>query len=291
VTSAPNPRRFEPTYYIEQIPTDQEKLGQLKKDRDTASLGLGVMYQNYFTNTPLATKTLYDLVDVKPEEKVMLQALYEIFAMNYQKNPQAAEKAKQILLKDYPYTSYAEFARNPKNNSFVKSSEDVENEYKKAYALYESEKFTESRDVIDQTIQKYPKDALVPKFQLLNAFNTGKTSGKEVMILQLEQIALNYSKTPEGIRAKEMLNYLKSDLSFQATDNKGNSLSQQPEMPAQPAQNTNNGIPVNPAGNDKNAQLQQFIQDADTDPKKPKQKLKKDKNKENNPDAIPEMPH
>jgi hypothetical protein len=38
-------------------------------------------------------------------------------------------------------------------------------------------------------------------------FNSGKSSGKEVMILQLEQIALNYSKTPEGIKAKEMLNY------------------------------------------------------------------------------------
>ncbi|MGI9581376.1 tetratricopeptide repeat protein [Chryseobacterium sp. RRHN12] len=243
VTSAPNPRRFEPAYYIEQIPTDQGKLSQLKKDRDTASLGLGIMYQNYFTNTPLATKTLYDLVDVKPEEKVMLQALYEIFAMNYEKNPQASERAKQILLADYPYTSYAEFARNPKNKSFVKSTEEVENEYKKAYALFESEKFTESKEVIDQTIQKFPKDALVPKLYLLNAFNAGKSSGKEVMILQLEQIALNYSKTPEGVRAKEMLNYLKSDLSFQATDNKGNTIPQQPSgAPVQPnAQNT--GIP------------------------------------------------
>ncbi|WP_374463577.1 tetratricopeptide repeat protein [Chryseobacterium sp.] len=243
VTSAPNPRRFEPAYYIEQIPTDQGKLSQLKKDRDTASLGLGIMYQNYFTNTPLATKTLYDLVDVKPKEKVMLQALYEIFAMNYEKNPQASERAKQILLADYPYTSYAEFARNPKNKSFVKSTEEVENEYKKAYALFESEKFTESKDVIDQTIQKFPKDALVPKLYLLNAFNAGKSSGKEVMILQLEQIALNYSKTPEGVRAKEMLNYLKSDLSFQATDNKGNTIPQQPSgAPVQPnAQNT--GIP------------------------------------------------
>ncbi len=243
VTSAPNPRRFEPAYYIEQIPTDQGKLSQLKKDRDTASLGLGIMYQNYFTNTPLATKTLYDLVEVKPEEKVMLQALYEIFAMNYEKNPQASERAKQILLADYPYTSYAEFARNPKNKSFVKSTEEVENEYKKAYALFESEKFAESKDVIDQAIQKYPKDALVPKLYLLNAFNAGKSSGKEVMILQLEQIALNYSKTPEGIRAKEMLNYLKSDLSFQATDNKGNSVPQQPSgAPVQP--NTQNmGLP------------------------------------------------
>lgn len=239
VTSAPNPRRFEPSYYIEQIPTDQGKLSQLKKDRDTASLGLGIMYQNYFTNTPLATKTLYDLVDVKPEEKVMLQALYEIFAMNYEKNPQASDRAKQILLTDYPYTSYAEFARNPKNVSFVKSTEDVENEYKRAYALYELEKFGESRQVIDQTLQKFPKDALVPKLYLLNAFNAGKSSGKEVMILQLEQIALNYSKTPEGIRAKEMLNYLKSELSFQATDNKGNPVLQQPTSPVQ------SGNPVN----------------------------------------------
>jgi len=287
VTSAPNPRRFEATYYIEQIPTDQEKLGQLKKDRDTASLGLGVMYQNYFTNTPLATKTLYDLVDVKPEEKVMLQALYEIFAMNYQKNPQASERAKQILLADYPYTSYAEFARNPKNNSFVKSSADVENEYKKAYALYESEKFADSRDIIDQTIQKYPKDALIPKFQLLNAFNTGKMSGKEVMILQLEQIALNYSKTPEGIKAKEMLNYLKSELSFQATDNKGNTLPQQPGAPVQPVQNKNNGIPQNPPGNDLNSQLQQSVQNIEVDPKKSNQKSKRPKN--SIPDSPPEM--
>lgn len=225
-TAAPNPRRFEPAFYIEQIPTDMAQLDHLKKDRDTASLGLGVMYQNYFTNTPLATKTLYNLVDAKPEEKVMLQALYEIFAMNYEKNPQAADRAKQILLQDYPYTSYAEFARNPKSSSFVKSSGDVESQYKQAFALYESEKFVESKDIIDKTIQQYPKDALVPKLYLLNAFNSGKASGKEVMILQLEQIALNYGKTPEGEKAKEMLNYLKSELTFQATDNKGNAVPQ-----------------------------------------------------------------
>lgn len=267
INTAPNPRRFEPSYYIEQIPTDGAKLSQLKKDRDTASLGLGVMYQNYFTNTPLATKTLYDLVDVKPEEKVMLQALYEIFAMNYIKNPQAAERAKQILLSEYPYTSYAEFARNPKNSTFVKSSADVENEYKRAFSLFENEKFGESQEVINQTLQKFPKDALVPKLNLLNAFNTGKLSGKEVMILQLEQIVLNYAKTPEGIKAKEMLNYLKSEIGFQTTDNNGNVIQQNtPNVPKQPAQpsllnkmngnapagnpNQNNGIPSKPVFNE-----------------------------------------
>lgn len=239
-TSVPNPRRFETAYYIEQIPSD---ISQLKKDRDTASLGLGIMYQNYFTNTPLATKTLYDLVEVKPEEKVMLQALYEIFAMNYEKNPQAAERAKQILLTDYPYTSYAEFVRNPKSNTFVKSSEDVENKYKEAFALYEAEKFAESKAILDQAIQQYPKDALIPKLYLLNAFNSGKANGKEVMILQLEQIALNYTKTPEGIKAKEMLNYLKSDIKFQPTDNKGNAVPQNKINNNVPPQQPNNNAP------------------------------------------------
>jgi tetratricopeptide (TPR) repeat protein len=280
-TAAPNPRRFEPAFYIEQIPADATKLSQLKKDRDTASLGLGVMYQNYFTNTPLATKTLYDLVDVKPEEKVMLQALYEIFAMNYEKNPQAAERAKQILMTDYPYSSYAEFARNPKSNSFVKSSPDVEGDYKQAFALYESEKFGESKDILDQAIQKYPKDALIPKLYLLNAFNAGKASGKEVMILQLEQIALNYSKTPEGEKAKEMLNYLKSDLNFQPTDNKGNTVPQNPGnlgnnnlQQQQPAQSFNDsGIPQNPAANQMNNPQQTQPQPSNGNGKRPPRKL------------------
>lgn len=289
VTSAPNPRRFEPSFYIEQIPADAGKLSQLKKDRDTASLGLGVMYQNYFTNTPLATKTLYDLVDVKPEEKVMLQALYEIFAMNYEKNPQASARAKQILLTDYPYSSFAEFARNPKNNTFVKSSEEVENEYKMAFALYESEKFTESQGKIEQVILKFPKDALIPKLNLLNAFNAGKTGGKEVMILQLEQIVLNYAKTPEGIKAKEMLNYLKSDIAFQATDNKGNKTPNSPfngpgqsnniqqsqtsnfvpsdsagqPMKNTPPQNNNNNIPKK-TGNNTMQKLQQTTDEVKT---------------------------
>jgi hypothetical protein len=171
----------------------------------------------------------------------MLQALYEIFAMNYEKNPSASERAKQILLTDYPYSSYAEFARNPRNSSFVKSNVDAENAYQTAFTLYEGERFDESRLMIEQSVARFPNDALIPKFALLNAFIAGKTSGKEVMILQLEQIALNYGKTPEGERAKQMLIWLKSDLKVQMTDDRGNVL-KQPRKPAEnkvPASATN----------------------------------------------------
>lgn len=237
-----NPRRFEPSFYIEKIPKDANTLANLKKDRDTAALGMGIMYDDYFSNRPLSTKTLYDLVDNSPEEKVMLRALYEIFSMNYESNPQLAARAKEILLRDYPYTSYAEFARNPKAGNFAKSTAEAENAYKTAFALYTNERFDESKTLIDQSLQQYSKDALVPKFALLNAFNSGKTSGKEVMILQLEQIALNYKDTAEGEKAKEMLNWLKSDLKIQMRDDKGNIIPQNQNKPNPSTNKQNTGI-------------------------------------------------
>lgn len=233
LANAPDPRRLEPEFYIEKIPTSSEELGRLKKDRDTASLGMGRMYESFFGNTKLATKTLFDLVEAKPDEETDLQALYNIFVFNYEKNPAEAEKAKQLILEKYPYTSYAEFVKNPKSKDFNKSTEDVEKIYAESYKLYQTEKFKESSEMIDKALADHPKDALVPKFYLLNAYNAGKNAGKEIMILQLEQIVLNYAKTPEGIKAKELLKYLKSDAKLELTDESGNTISNKPQQQAQ----------------------------------------------------------
>ena len=222
INSAPNPRRYEPDFYIEKIPTKTEELAALKKDRDTASLGLGRMYDNFFSNIPLATKTLYDLVDSKTDEDTEQQALYHIFSMNYEKNPKDAERAKKLILEKYPYTSIAEFVKNPKKAEFTSSDTDVQKKYIDAYKLYEEGKYEDSRKLIEEAIQQFPKDVLIPKFTLLQAFNTAKTAGKEIMILQLEQLMLNYPKTPEGIKAKEMLQFLKSDLKVEQLDANGN---------------------------------------------------------------------
>lgn len=244
ISSAPDPRRLEPSFYIEKIPTDMQEILSLKKARDTATLGLGRMYESFFSDTPLATKTLYDLADSPPEEEVKLQALYQIFAINYEKNPSAAERAKQMILTEFPYTSYAEFVKNPKNNSFAKSSEEVEKAYAQAFDLYATEKYDESKALVESALEKYPKDALVPKFTLLNAFNSGKIAGKEIMILQLEQIALNYARTVEGQKAIEMLKYLKSDLVLETTDQEGNKLNNTPQNLQNPTQQ--NQIPDPP---------------------------------------------
>ncbi|MFT3918284.1 tetratricopeptide repeat protein [Cloacibacterium sp.] len=275
INSAPNPRRFEPDFYIEKIPTKTEELAVLKKDRDTATLGIGRMYENFFSNTPLATKTLYDLVDSNTDEETELQALYQIFSMNYEKNPNAAERAKQLILQKYPYTSYAEFVKNPKKAEFTSSDTEVLNKYAEAYQLFEEGKYEDSKKLIDEALQKYPKDVLIPKFTLLQAFNTGKTAGKEIMILQLEQLMLNYPKTSEGIKAKQMLEYLKSDLKVEQFDANGNPIN--PQVPAPTATQPQNNIPAKPMQKDNRIKsLQEMQQEDDPQPLRPVE-LKKDK--------------
>ena len=268
INSAPNPRRFEPDFYIEKIPTKTEELAVLKKDRDTATLGIGRMYENFFSNTPLATKTLYDLVDSNTDEETELQALYQIFSMNYEKNPSAAERAKQLILQKYPYTSYAEFVKNPKKAEFTSSDTEVLNQYAEAYQLFEEGKYEDSKKLIDEALQKYPKDVLIPKFTLLQAFNTGKTAGKEIIILQLEQLMLNYPKTSEGIKAKQMLEYLKSDLKVEQFDANGNPIN--PQVPAPTATQPQNNIPAKPMQKDNRIKsLQEMQQEDDPQPLRP----------------------
>src|SRR5690606_39260345 len=150
-------------------------------------LGLGRMYEAYFSDTPLASKTLYDLADVQPQEDTKLQALYSIFAFNYEKDPATAERAKQMILTEFPYTSYAEFVKNPRDNTFAKSYEVEEKIYSQAVELYSAGQYVESRSMIEVALQQDPKDELVRNFAFLKAFNSGKTVGKEVMIQQLEQ--------------------------------------------------------------------------------------------------------
>jgi hypothetical protein len=57
--------------------------------------------------------------------KNRIASMYQIFSMNYEKNPSAAERAKQLILEKYPYTSYSEFVKNPKKADFSMSDSEV----------------------------------------------------------------------------------------------------------------------------------------------------------------------
>ena len=68
-----------------------------------------------------------------------------------------------------------------------------------------------------------------------------------MMILQLEQLMLKYNKTPEGIKAKEMLKVIKTDLKAELLDANGNPIQKKRQQPLAPNSSIQNTPDNNPA--------------------------------------------
>ena len=150
-------------------------------------------------------------MEQKPEKEVKLQALYLIFSLNREKNVPQAERAKNMIVEEFPDTPHAAFVKNPRNTNYTQTEEEVKISYQKAYALYNEEKYEEAERIIKQAMEEHPNDALIPKYELLHAYITGKTAGKEAMTAELEQIAFIHPKKDEEKKAKEILAILKGD--------------------------------------------------------------------------------
>lgn len=209
-----NPRRFEPDFYIERLPKDSTILAQIKYERDTASLGLGRMYYNLLGNKALGTQTLYNLVDTNPDDKTMQQALFQIFSWNYQGDASVAQRAKEMLIKNYPESKYAAFVMNPgldSSNGSATQSTDVEKKYQEAYGLYTLGKYKETIALIDQVTKENQKDVLGSKLFLLKAFALGKTGKHNEMNQTLDHILLQYEGTQEASYVQKMVSNLRQN--------------------------------------------------------------------------------
>ena len=116
-----------------------------------------------------------------------------------------------MIVEEFPDTPHAAFVKNPRNTNYTQTEEEVKISYQKAYALYNEEKYEEAERIIKQAMEEHPNDALIPKYELLHAYITGKTAGKEAMTAELEQIAFIHPKKDEEKKAKEILAILKGD--------------------------------------------------------------------------------
>ncbi|MXV38779.1 tetratricopeptide repeat protein [Flavobacteriaceae bacterium Ap0902] len=211
-TNLNNPRRYDIDFYLEQIPTQPRKIQNLKVERDTVELSLGLDYADQFKNNKRATTTLEHLVNTPPQdEDVLLRAYYNLYRINVEENPSLSDVYKQKILNDFPHTIYAEYILNPQSDFTESNEPEVLALYTSAYEAYQEEEYDEVRSVTEKAAAVYPNAEIMAKFLMLNAFVDAKVLGRDAYIEALERIILLYPTKEEGIRAKELLQGLKND--------------------------------------------------------------------------------
>lgn len=206
-----NKSRYELATYLNAIPTNPKEIKELKEQRNDALYQLGLIYKEQFKNTKLAIKNLERLNSVNTNKDLELPINYHLYQIyTGVNNSEKAAVSKDFILKNYPFSTYADIIKSPNKKVVSKEKEDVvAKKYEDIYRHYRSGNYEEVVNQINSYSKTIDKSNLIPKFALLKALSIGKYKSKDEYIKALDFIAFSYANTIEGKKAQEILTLLK----------------------------------------------------------------------------------
>lgn len=197
-----NPK-YNVDFYLKQLPTDPKLIDSLAKDRNLAYYQLGLIYKEKFKEYELAAARLEQLLKNKPEERLVLPAMYNLYKIYQQISPSKAADIKQQILSQYPESRYAQILNNPQVE--ITDNDNPELVFNALYKKFESNQLREVFVEIDEVIFKFAGEESLPKFEMLKAKITGRLKGVEEYKKALNFVALTYPNTAEGKQAEKMV--------------------------------------------------------------------------------------
>ncbi len=214
--------KYEVSFYLKQIPTEQATIENIAKERNFAYYQLGIIYKEKYKEYPLAIAKLEQLLQNNPEEKMILPSMYNLYKMYQITDANKAAEMKKKISAQFPDSRYAQIINNSNvsNSSAIESPEAT---YNALYKLYQEEKFTTVLEKSTILINQFSGDEIVSKIELLKANTIGKLYGLTAYKNALQEIADNYPNREEGKNAQEILNTqipFLEQMNFNKTDTK-----------------------------------------------------------------------
>lgn len=196
--------KYTPEFYTKQLPTSPVVLDSLAKERNFSNYQLGVIYKEKFLEHKLAVAKFERVLDNKPEERLILPSLYNLYKLYENTDKAKAQAVKNRILSEYPNTRYAQLLNGSisETNAVVKSPDEI---YKDLYTSFRNEDYVTLLPVMDQNIAQFQGNDIVPKLELLKASVIGKLKGVDEYKKAINYVALTYSDTTEGKQADDIL--------------------------------------------------------------------------------------
>lgn len=193
--------RYTTDFYIQQIPKTQVEIDSIAKERNFAYYQLGVIYKEKFKEYKLAVAKLEKLLDNKPEERLILPSMYNLYKLYEILDQDKASAMKARIIKEYPESRYAQILNNP-NPGDLALTDTPEAAYNKLFKLYESGDYKLVLTNLNIAIDQFTGEEMLPKFELLKANTVGKLKGLEEFKKALNYVGLTYPNSEEGRQAE-----------------------------------------------------------------------------------------
>lgn len=191
-------------FYIKQLPTEQKVLDSIAKERNFAYFQLGVIYKEKFKEYKLAVTKLETLLNNKPEERLILPSMYNLYKLYDILDKDKATAMKNRIIAEFPDSRYAQIlSSNGAQSNML--TDTPEANYDKIFKQYNEGDIKGSLTNLNIAIDQYNGEEIVPKFELLKANNLGRLKGLAEYRKALNFVALNYPNSQEGKFAEELL--------------------------------------------------------------------------------------
>lgn len=192
-------------FYLAQIPSEEKAIDSISKERNFAYYQLGLIYKEKFKEYSLAKYKFTSLLNNKPEERLILPSKYNLFKIDeILGNTTLADIIKNEIITNYPNSRYAQILSNPEI-ALTKDDNSPKSIYEDTYKQFEAQEFEVVIKKCEQYIGTFEGDEIVPKFELLKAFAKGRLYGFEAYKKEINNVAVNYANTEEGIQAQAIL--------------------------------------------------------------------------------------
>lgn len=197
--------RFNPDFYIAQIPSEEKVIDSIAKERNYAYYQLGVIYKEKFKEYELAQGRLETLLQNNPENRLILPSKYNLYKIYMELGlTNKADSIKTDIVSNFPESRYAQILLNP-NSELAQDENSPEVIYEGLFQKFGEQHYQEVVTKAEEYISRFEGDPLVPKFEILKASANGRLNGFEAYKEGVNFIALTYPNSEEGKKAKEIL--------------------------------------------------------------------------------------
>ena len=178
------------------VPTTDEEKDILKKGVLDAMYAIGNIYNFKLDEKTNAIETFNELIRRFPKSEYEPEVLYQLYLLQQVNNAQASQTAANRLIREYPESIYAKLIQNPnyREESFAATMQ-LQEVYKKAYALYKKEEYALSLNKLDSVLAIYPENDFSDNVEMLRILNLGRIEGQYKYQFELDNFVKSYSES------------------------------------------------------------------------------------------------
>ena len=191
------------------IPKSPAQLEQANSELEDSYFELGkVLF--FQLKEPLRSGEYLDQLIQKYPKTVKKPEAYYLLYLGQKEEKGDGNTYAQLLNLEFPESPYTFSVNNPEAGVGNKGSLESAKGYEQAYEAYYSGNYSQARDLVFATLEKYPLTRNTEKLLLLNAMVTGKQESREQFKSKLEEFIQNAKEEELITLAKAMLQPLLS---------------------------------------------------------------------------------